>query len=297
MPRAYTAHMNSLQRDIRTLVAFLHDCPRLVVLTGAGISADSGIPTYRDSDGRWLHSVPIRHHEFIASAATRRRYWARSWHGWPVIRDARPNMAHRALATLERAGYIELLVTQNVDRLHQRAGSRAVVDLHGRLDTVRCLACGHCVHRDSVQAQLAAGNQWTAGNGGSVRPDGDHDISDDNLTDVVLPRCDACAGDLKPDVVFFGGNIPAERLQACATALERADGLLAVGSSRQVISGFRLCRSMHRAGKPVLIINPGITRADDLACAHLRSPAAALLSGAADALRLTLPACAGDNPS
>jgi NAD-dependent SIR2 family protein deacetylase len=148
-----------------------------------------------------------------------------------------------------------------------------------------------------VQAQLAARNRWIEVSGGGTRPDGDHDISDDKLTDVVLPRCEACGGDLKPDVVFFGGNIPGERLEACATALEHADGLLAVGSSLQVFSGFRLCRSMHRAGKPVLIVNPGTTRADELASAHLRSPAAALLGGAADALRLTLPACARDNPS
>ncbi|MEZ5568700.1 MAG: Sir2 family NAD-dependent protein deacetylase [Halioglobus sp.] len=213
------------------------------------------------------------------------------------MRDARPNAAHRALATLERAGHVERLVTQNVDRLHQRAGSRAVIDLHGRLDTVRCLACDHCVHRDSVQAQLAAQNCWVEESGGSARPDGDHDISDDKLADVALPLCEACGGDLKPDVVFFGGNIPARRLEACTTALERAHGLLAVGSSLQVFSGFRLCRSMHRAGKPVLIVNPGVTRADDLASAHLRSPAAALLDGAAAALRLTRPACAGDNPN
>tara|TARA_R110000823_G_scaffold139607_6_gene269525 strand:+ start:5375 stop:6253 length:879 start_codon:yes stop_codon:yes gene_type:complete len=292
--------VETLQQDIHALTGFWRAHPRLVVLTGAGISADSGIPTYRDVAGRWLHSEPIRHQDFIASAHARRRYWARSWHGWPAVRDARPNAAHSALAALENSGHVELLVTQNVDRLHQRAGSRRVVDLHGRLDRVRCLACNHTQHRDRVQQLLARENRWEAVSAGGARPDGDREISEELAASVVLPRCPACAGDLGPDVVFFGGNIPADRLQRCADALARADGLLAVGSSLQVFSGFRLCRNMHRAGRPVAIINPGLTRADDLAALKLRSPAGALLAGVEQALTeaaISPRPCAGDSPS
>jgi len=281
---AYTAAVDILAHDIQALNGFLRDFPRLVILTGAGVSADSGIPTYRDADGRWLHSEPIRHNDFISRAQTRRRYWARSWHGWPAVRDAVPNAAHKALAALENAGHIELLITQNVDRLHQRAGSRRVVDLHGRLDRVRCLDCDQPQHREKVQALLARDNHWQRVDAGNARPDGDRDIDEGQAAGVALPRCEACAGDLKPDVVFFGANIPAERLQTCSAALERADGLLAVGTSLQVFSGFRLCRSVHRSGRPVAIINPGTTRADDLAVLKLRSPAGALLAAVVQAL-------------
>lgn len=269
--------MELLDSDITALAEFLRRHPRLVVLTGAGISADSGIPPYRDEAGRWLHRAPILYRDFLDSDATRRRYWARSWHGWPVVRDAMPNAAHRALAALEQRQHVELLVTQNVDRLHQRAGSERVVDLHGRLDRVRCLDCGHAVARDAIQEQLLPDVTRTRGADTMPRPDGDMDIDAELARRVALPRCERCAGDLMPDVVFFGGNIPSRRVETCNAAIARADALLVVGSSLQVFSGFRLCRNAHRDGKPIAIVNRGATRADGLAALSLHCAAAPLL--------------------
>tara|TARA_B110000503_G_scaffold140532_1_gene231655 strand:- start:10685 stop:11518 length:834 start_codon:yes stop_codon:yes gene_type:complete len=276
--------MNALQHDIDTLANFLVDHPRLVVLTGAGISAASGIPTYRDQHGTWQHHSPIQEQAFLADENTRRRYWTRSWYGWPLIRDALPNPAHHALAQLEAQGRIELLITQNVDGLHQRAGSRHVIDLHGRVDLVRCLTCGapHC--RESIQELLGRDNQWPTTAGQSPRPDGDMDIAEEMSDQLRLPLCPLCGGDLKPDVVFFGGTVPAASLTTCLDALERADALLAIGSSLMVFSGFRFCRRASQTGKPVAIINPGITRADGLAQFKLTSLAGPLLNGTLDQL-------------
>jgi len=270
--------------DGRALAAFLRRHAPVLVVTGAGISADSGIPTYRDDAGIWRHASPIRHREFLDSADARRRYWARSWYGWPAVRDARPNGAHLALARLERAGLLALLVTQNVDRLHQRAGSRRVVDLHGRLDRVRCLACRALEPRDTVQARLAAETLAWPQRADAARPDGDADIAATLWRQLQAPRCRRCEGDLMPDVVFFGGSIPGRRLRACELALQRAGGVLAVGSSLQVFSGFRLCRDAHRAGKPLAILNPGVTRADALAQLRLATPAGDTLAQAAGLL-------------
>jgi NAD-dependent SIR2 family protein deacetylase len=276
--------MNTLQQDTRALVKFLVDHPRLVVLTGAGISAASGIPTYRNEAGTWLHGAPIQEQSFLRDAHSRRRYWARSWYGWPLIRDALPNHAHTALSQLEAQGRIDLLVTQNVDGLHQRAGSRNVIDLHGRVDRVRCLNCATLRDRDSVQTLLARDNTWPRAVAHSPRPDGDMDVSESFLHQVVLPQCQNCAGDLMPDVVFFGGSVPRETVKRCFTAVEQADALLAIGSSLAVFSGYRFCRHASRAGKPIALINPGITRADDMAQLKLSSPAGPLLTAAADHL-------------
>jgi NAD-dependent SIR2 family protein deacetylase len=275
--------MSTLLQDSDALARFLADNPRLLVLTGAGISLDSGIPTYRDESGSWLHSTPIQEQAFLRDAHTRRRYWARSWYGWPVVRDAQPNAAHIALAQLERRGHIELLITQNVDGLHQRAGSRNVVDLHGRVDRVRCLACAAVHSRDEVQQLLARENTWPPRPLHSARPDGDMDVSDDLLPGLQLPRCSHCAADLRPDVVFFGGTVPRSTVQQCHDALERSDALLVIGSSLMVFSGYRFCRRAHQLGKPVAIINPGVTRADALAQLRLYSPAGPLLMHLAQA--------------
>tara|TARA_R110002073_G_scaffold11364_11_gene51972 strand:+ start:5834 stop:6709 length:876 start_codon:yes stop_codon:yes gene_type:complete len=272
--------VNTLQQDIDSLARFLVDHPRLVVLTGAGISEASGIPTYRDQHGAWQHSNPIQQQAFLRDVLARRRYWARSRYGWPVIRDASPNPAHHALAQLEARGHIELLITQNVDRLHQRAGSRNVLDLHGRIDRVHCLTCGakHC--RDSVQELLDSDNEWPHIAEPGARPDGDMELADSLPHQLVLPICPLCGGDLKPDVVFFGGTVPTARVNNCLAALDRAHGLLVIGSSLMVFSGFRFCRHASRRGLPVAIVNPGITRADALAQLKLSSLAAPLLTGA-----------------
>jgi NAD-dependent SIR2 family protein deacetylase len=295
----YTANMNTLHLDSNALAQFLAVNPRLLVLTGAGISLDSGIPTYRDQRGDWLYTTPIQEQAFLRDVHTRRRYWARSWYGWPVVRDARPNDAHKALAQMEQLGHIELLITQNVDGLHQRAGSRNVVDLHGRVDRVRCLACGAVHGRDDVQRQLERANAWPSRPQHSARPDGDMDVPEDLLQQVTLPLCPHCSGDLRPDVVFFGGSVPAATVQACLVALERSDALLVVGSSLTVFSGYRFCRRAQELGKPIAIINPGVTRADALAQVRVFAPAGPLLTRlvASQTLRVSQPPCAPGNPS
>lgn len=272
--------MEANNQHVEALSALIRDYPRLVALTGAGVSLGSGIPTYRDADGRWRHSEPIKHQEFIADDARRQRYWARSMRGWPAIRDARPNSAHLSLATLERAGYIDSIITQNVDRLHQRAGSQHVVDLHGRLDRVRCLECGHVHCREAIQQQLVMLNGGTNGvDERQTRPDGDVDIPDSQLEATRLPVCVRCRGVLMPDVVFFGGTVPRERVAACMQAVQDADALLVIGSSLQVYSGFRFCKRAVEQGKPLLIVNPGRTRADDMATLKLEADCSTLLHG------------------
>lgn len=272
--------MDTLQQDALTLTQFLRAHPRLVVLTGAGVSSASGIPTYRDQSGNWQHRPPILEQAFLRDAHTRRRYWARSWYGWPVMRDALPNVAHSALAQLEQLGRIELLITQNVDGLHERAGSRNVVDLHGRVDRVRCLNCTAEHSRDSVQALLARYNQWPADPARQSRPDGDMEVPDEWCRQITLPRCQHCAGELKPDVVFYGGSVLPSTVQRCHDALASCDALLAIGSSLMVFSAYRFCRRAQQLGKPMAIINPGVTRADHLAQLRLRSLAGPLLAQA-----------------
>lgn len=278
--------MNNVRHELQQLLALLPGRPRLVVLTGAGISASSGIPTYRDADGQWLYSTPIQHRDFLQDPATRQRYWTRSWLGWPGVRDASPNAAHRALARLEHAGVIELLVTQNVDRLHQRSGSNAVVDLHGRLDRVRCLSCGEYSSRDAMQLRLLQENPHLTGLAADTRarPDGDMSLPDERARQTVVPDCTACAGNLIPDVVFFGANVPKERVERVAEAVTAADALLVVGSSLQVYSGFRFCRAAHAAGKPLILLNPGLTRADAIASLKLPLPCEPVLQALASKL-------------
>ncbi len=248
------------------LSGFLERHRRLMALTGAGCSAPSGIPDYRDRDGGWKHAKPMTLAEFTGSAAARRRYWAGSLRGWPRVRDARPNAAHAALARLERHGRLARLVTQNVDGLHQKAGSRGVVDLHGRLDRVECLRCGAHVRREDVQRLLVAWNPGFAGAHGAgapgeVRPDGDAAVSRP-LEELRVPDCPQCGGVLKPGVVFFGENVPKQRVCEALAALSEADALLVVGSSLMVYSGYRFVRAAVERGIPVAAVNLGRTRAD-----------------------------------
>jgi len=255
--------------QVDALIALIEDHPRIVALTGAGTSAGSGIPTYRNDRGEWQRSDPIQHDDFIRFPASRRRYWARSMAGWTCVSEARPNAAHYALVELERLGHISLLVTQNVDRLHQRAGHKAVVDLHGRLDRVRCLACGADLARNALQAELHALNPGYGEQVARLRPDGDAEVADHLVAQFRVPNCADCDGVLMPDVVFFGGGVPRERVERIQQTIEEADALLVVGSSLKVFSGFRFCRLAHQLGKPVIIINRGDTRADNLATLKL----------------------------
>jgi len=250
-----------------SLDAFVRSAPRLFVLTGAGCSTASGIPDYRDDRGEWKHKAPVQFQDFIGSEATRQRYWARSLVGWARVSAAGPTAAHTALAALEQTGAVASLVTQNVDGLHQKAGSRAVIDLHGRLDTVRCLECGTTVSRAAIQNELVALNPRWARMNAVDAPDGDAQL-EGPFDDVVIPGCPACGGLLKPDVVFFGENVPKSRVAECYAALSGADGVLVVGSSLMVFSGYRFCLAAAEMGKKVALVNRGKTRADDLA--HLK---------------------------
>ncbi len=247
-----------------SLADFVDRHRRLFVLTGAGCSTSSGIPDYRDADGKWKRTQPVTYQAFIGEEATRRRYWARSMLGWRRFSRARPNDAHRALARLEAMGRSELLVTQNVDRLHQAAGSARVIDLHGRLDRVRCMGCGLRAPRDEVQDDLGRLNaDWLALDAADA-PDGDADLESADFESFVAPSCRRCGGVLKPDVVFFGENVPRDRVETAARHLLRADAMLIVGSSLMVYSGFRFVEMAASAGKPVAAVNLGRTRADGL---------------------------------
>ncbi len=249
----------------QALGAWLARHRRVFVLTGAGCSTGSGIADYRDADGAWKRRPPVNFREFRADPQAYRRYWARSSIGWPRFVAARPNGAHAALARMEHAGRLSALVTQNVDGLHQRAGSRAVIDLHGRLDAVVCLDCGARSPRDAVQAAIARANPgWHAAIAGFA-PDGDADIDDGAIAAFVAPACTACGGPLKPDVVFFGENVPRGRIVLAQQALQASDAMLVAGSSLMVYSGFRFARMAAEAGLPLAIVNRGRTRADGLA--------------------------------
>ena len=236
----------------------------VVVLTGAGVSTDSGIPAYRDEEGRWKQSAPMQFRDFVGSELSRQRYWARSMVGWQRMAQAAPNDAHRALAEMERRGLLRLLITQNVDGLHSAAGSQNVVDLHGRLDRVICLACKAVTPRAELQARLVEENPEFLGQSFVARADGDVEISVD-YERFRLTACNACGGVLKPDVVFFGENVPAPRVQEAMASLDGARALMIVGSSLMVFSGFRFARAAARLGVPIAVVNLGRTRADELA--------------------------------
>ena len=246
------------------LQQFIETHPRLFVLTGAGCSTDSGIPDYRDREGEWKRAPPVTFQAFMHEPATRQRYWARSLIGWPHFGRALPNTAHHALAQLEQRGQIELLVTQNVDRLHQRAGSERVIDLHGRLDEVRCMACDWRLARDHFQQHLIERNPAWQQLDAMAAPDGDADLEGQDFDLFDVPACPRCGSIVKPDVVFFGEGVPRERVDAATHAWQAADAVLVVGSSLMVYSGYRFVHAAAKAGKPVAALSLGRTRADPL---------------------------------
>jgi NAD-dependent SIR2 family protein deacetylase len=263
---------------------------RLFILTGAGCSTNSGIPDYRDAEGRWKRAQPMSYQAFMGDPAARRRYWARSLIGWSRFIHARPNGAHRALACLEAMGRSELLLTQNVDRLHQAAGSTSVIDLHGRLDLVRCVGCERLLPRAAFQDELSRLNPSWLGLEGRQAPDGDADIDNAVFSSFLVPHCLHCGEVLKPDVVFFGENVPRARVDAASRHLAQADAMLIVGSSLMVYSGFRFVQAAARAGKPIGAVNIGRTRADEWLSFKLEQPcdeALAFLLGRAFAAPVT----------
>ncbi|MFK8082093.1 MAG: NAD-dependent protein deacetylase [Granulosicoccus sp.] len=249
----------------RQLSEFLQRYPRLLVLTGAGISTASGLGDYRDKSGQWKRKQPITGQVFINNEAARKRYWARSSVGWPSFSCAEPGTSHTALRALEKKGHIELLVTQNVDRLHQKAGHENSIDLHGVLASVSCIDCPNTIDRDDFQTELLHHNDWLNHLTADHAPDGDADLELDSLNAMHVPACKNCGGLLKPDVVFFGETVPKEIVSRAMRALATADALLVAGSSLMVYSGFRFCREAQKLHKPIAIVNDGLTRADDLA--------------------------------
>ena len=252
----------------------LADHPGALVLTGAGMSTDSGIPDYRGRDGT-RRVMPMQHGEFCASTDNRRRYWARSYVGWERFSRAEPNEAHRLVARMQHAGLLGPVVTQNVDGLHQAAGSPRVVDLHGTLAEVVCLTCGDRSPRERLQERLREANpgferlvRGEAEDGSRVssqiRPDGDVVLAEEHVAGFALAACLVCGADtLKPDVVFFGGTVPQERVQECFDLTDAAPALLVLGSSLAVMSGLRFVRRAARRGIPVLAVTRGPTRGDE----------------------------------
>jgi NAD-dependent SIR2 family protein deacetylase len=251
---------------------------RVFVLTGAGCSTASGIPDYRDAQGDWKRAPPVNFRDFVDDPLVHARYWARSFVGWPVIASAQPNAAHHALAQWQRSGQLSQLLTQNVDGLHQRAGSRGVIDLHGRIDAVICLGCKTGFGRAEVQEQLAMDNPSWAHLTAATAPDGDADLEGRDFSRFRAPCCKECGGMLKPDVVFFGENVPRPRFEAASAALHASDALVVVGSSLMVYSGYRFARMAHEAGKPIALLGLGRTRADAIASVKLQGDCADVLS-------------------
>ena len=260
----------------RRAVAPLLAGRRIVALTGAGCSTESGIPDYR-SNGRSGPRNPIQHDAFLRRDDVRRRYWARATLGWARFRAAEPNAAHRALATLEEAGLVAGVITQNVDRLHHRAGSRRVVELHGALAEVSCLRCGGAEEREDLQERLLEANPGWLELGADALPDGDSDLPADLVAGFRWSPAAPAEATLKPNVVFFGGNVPAPTLAAAWELFAEGEVLLVVGSSLTVYSGFRFVRRAQELELPIAVVNIGPTRADDLVQAKVSAPASEVL--------------------
>ena len=256
----------AIDSSLRDLV----DAGGVVALTGAGCSTASGIPDYRGPNGAFTRGhTPRTYQQFLRDPEGRRRYWARGHVGWVRFSQAKPNAAHSALAELERRGAVSGVITQNVDGLHQAAGSRSVIDLHGRLDRVMCLACGAQESREDVHERLVQANPQLTVASESINPDGDTDIPDEVLAEFEMVTCQMCNGDLKPDVVYFGENVPAERVEQAYAWVDSASSVLVAGSSLTVYSGRRFLMHAHKTGKLIAIVNSGATRGEELATVRI----------------------------
>jgi NAD-dependent SIR2 family protein deacetylase len=250
----------------------------VVILSGAGLSTESGIPDYRGESGRRRRAEPMTYQTFVGSAAARRRYWARSHLGWRHVARAIPNTGHRAIAELECRGLTAGIITQNVDGLHQAAGAQHVIELHGSLDRVICLTCGQRTSRQMLDQRLRAANPDWHARISAINPDGDAVLADDQIDAFHVVDCHSCGGLLKPDVVFFGENVPRPRVQECYALTERANTLLVLGSSLTVMSGYRFVRHATEHDIPVAIINQGPTRGEAHALLTLDAPLGSTLT-------------------
>ena len=270
--------------SLEALGDFIKENAPVLVLTGAGLSTGSGIPAYRDTSGKWMRRTPIFFQDFIECAISRRRYWARSYFGWENIASSLPNQGHIGLSTIEKKGFLQQIITQNVDGLHQKAGSHSVIELHGQLGRVKCLDCGARFARDEIQNRLRELNKgWSADILGN-NPDGDVDLDEAAYPDFQVAHCENCDGRLKPDVVFFGESVPANTLNEIHKAITKSQSLLVIGSSLVVMSGYRLIKQAHELGKPICAINQGTTRADHLLTAKLNQACVVAIEKLVDAL-------------
>jgi NAD+-dependent protein deacetylase sirtuin 4 len=269
---------------------------RVVALTGAGLSTESGIPDYRSPEALARPRRPIHGPEFVRSEDVRRRYWARSTLGWARMRLAEPNAGHRALSRLERIGVVAHVVTQNVDRLHSKAGSARVTELHGALAEVSCLACGALEARDALQGRLLAANPGFDAQTAAAAPDGDADLARDRELSFRVPGCTRCGGVLKPRVVLFGDNVPRATVDEAFEALDAADVLLIVGTSLAVFSGYRFLRYAVQRATPIAIVNRGPVRGEEHATLKIEASAGATLDAVARSLESWAEAC-GRAPS
>jgi len=263
-------------RGVEELAAWFRS-GRVAILTGAGCSTESGIPDYRGPQTRAHPRKPIQHRDFVEHEATRRRYWARSAIGWPRMASARPNAAHHAIAELEQRGRVTGLITQNVDRLHHKAGSRDVLELHGALADVCCMQCGEHEPREDLQGRILELNPSFSVDDVAVAPDGDAELAAALIDGFRVPACLVCGGVLKPDVVFFGGSVPRERVDAAFAMLDAASALVVVGSSLAVFSGYRFVLRARDRRTPIAIVNRGETRGDPHAALRIDALAGEVL--------------------
>jgi NAD-dependent SIR2 family protein deacetylase len=262
----------------------------VLVLSGAGVSTESGIPDYRGEGGSLSRHTPMTYQDFIADARARRRYWARSHLGWRIFGRALPNAGHRAVAAFGRHGLLSGVITQNVDGLHQAAGSEGVVELHGSLDRVVCLSCGALSPRRELARRLQEANPGFDPVAAGINPDGDADLTDEQVGDFRVVPCTVCGGVLKPDVVFFGEAVPPQRVEHCRRLVREATSLLVLGSSLTVMSGLRFVRQAAQDGKPVLIVNRDPTRGDRHALTRVALPLGAALTTVAGRLGIPVDA-------
>lgn len=254
------------------LARMIEAAPGTLVLSGAGLSTESGIPDYRGPDGE-RRVTPMQYRDFVGSSEARQRYWARAFVGWRNFSAAAPNAGHDAVARLQHDGHLGAIVTQNVDELHQAAGARDVVDLHGTLSQVVCLTCGDRTSRWDLDERMAADNPTFSAHSGEIRPDGDVTLDEVEVAGFVVPLCGRCGADtLKPDVVFFGESVPKERVERSFSLTDEAPALLVLGSSLVVFSGFRFVRRAAQNGTPVAIVTLSPTRGDALAGVVLNAP-------------------------